>query len=359
MSVPNIAPRSGAKRSNRWEETVITCDDRRKKQIQVAERCDQLKTMTETSTSADIVVLNQKIHGLSAADYANSIQRRLPELEVVLAKTPADEKRLLQEASVVTGYEISPALVEAADNLSLFVCTFAGTGHLPLETLEENGVLVENASGVHGPNIAEHVLGTILTFVRRLDKGWRQNQRAEWNHYQADELRGSTATVVGLGPIGRTVVDRLNAFGVHTIGVRYTPSKGGPADEVIGFDSTDFNEALVRTDHLVLACPLTDTTEGLIDSDAFVLLPTDATLINVARGQVVETDALVEALQGNMIRGAAIDVTDPEPLPPDHALWTLQNCHITPHNAGHTPNYWDRCADIVHEAVAELENEDQ
>lgn len=299
----------------------------------------------------DIVVLDHKIHGLSAAEYAETLQTQLPEYEVALAKTPAEKRQLLQEATIATGYTIDAELVAQSETLSLFVCTFAGTGHLPLEALEEHGVAVENASGVHGPNIAEQVLGYILTFVRRLDKAWRQKQRAEWNHYQAGELKGSTATVVGLGPIGQTIVDRLNAFGVSTIGVRYTPTKGGPADEIIGFDEAALNDAFVRTDHLVLACPLTETTEGLIDEDALGLLPTDATVTNIARGEVIETEALIEALQTNKLRGAALDVTDPEPLPPESPLWQLENCHITPHNAGHTPNYWARCAEIVDEAI--------
>lgn len=301
----------------------------------------------------EVVVLRHKIHGLSVEDYAETLQSRLPELDVALAETAAQEEELLREATIATGYNISPEQVEAADSLSLFVCTFAGTGHLPTEALESNGVTIENASGVHGPNIAEQVLGYLLSFVRRLDRAWAQKQRAEWNHFQAGELSGSTATVVGLGPIGQTVVDRLNAFDVHTIGVRYTPSKGGPADEIIGFDEADVDEALSRTDHLILTCPLTDITAGLIDEDAFLSLPTDAILVNVARGQVVETDALVTALQSNMIRGAALDVTDPEPLPPASPLWQLQNCYLTPHNAGHTPNYWDRCADILENALTE------
>lgn len=299
----------------------------------------------------DIVVLDHKIHGLSAADYVDSLQETLPDYEITLARTPREKETLLREATIATGYEISEELVESSETLSLFVCTFAGTGHLPLETLEENGVIVENASGVHGPNIAEQVLGNILTFVRRLDQGWRQEKRAEWQHYQAGELKGSTVTVIGQGPIGRTIVDRLNAFGVTTIGVRYTPSKGGPADEVIGFDDEAIHQALVRTDHLVLACPLTELTSKLIDEEALLLLPTDATLINVARGEIVDTPALIDALQSNKIRGAAVDVTDPEPLPAESPLWKLQNCHITPHNAGHTPKYWDRCSDILKDAV--------
>jgi phosphoglycerate dehydrogenase-like enzyme len=299
----------------------------------------------------DIVVLDHKIHGLSAADYVTALQETLPEYEMSLARTAAEREQLVADATVVTGYQISESLVESAEELSLFICTFAGTDHLPTDTLEANGVTVENASGVHGPNVAEQVLGYILTFVRRLDQGWQQEQQAAWNHYQADELKGSTATVVGQEPIGQTIVDRLNAFDVTTIGVRYTPSKGGSADEVIGFEDAGLDEVLARTDHLVLACPLTELTETFVDSEVLLLLPTHATLTNIARGKVVDTDALVNALQTNEIRGAALDVTDPEPLPADSPLWNLPNCHITPHNAGHTPKYWDRCADIVASVV--------
>lgn len=303
---------------------------------------------------SDIVVLRHKIHGLSVKDYAATLQSQLPELDVTLAETRAEEQELLREATVATGYNISSDQVEAAESLELFMCTFAGTGHLPTETLEANDVTVASASGVHGPNIAEQVLGYLLSFVRRLDRAWEQKQRHEWNHFQAGELSGSTATVVGLGPIGQTIVDRLNAFDVHTIGVRYTPSKGGPADEIIGFDEAKLDDAFSRSDHLVLACPLTDLTDGLVDEEALLSLPTEAIVVNVARGQVVDTDALVAALQSNMIFGAALDVTDPEPLPPESPLWRLQNCYITPHNAGHTPNYWERCAEILADAVTDL-----
>ncbi|MBP2250010.1 phosphoglycerate dehydrogenase-like enzyme [Halarchaeum solikamskense] len=299
----------------------------------------------------DVVVLRQKIHGLNPADYAEAIRERLPEADVALARTPSEERELLMEATVATGFRIDPDVVAASDSLDLFVCTFAGTDHLPLDALEEAGVTVANASGVHGPNIAEQVLGYVLADVRNLRRGWAQHERSEWNHYQGGELAGSTATVVGMGPIGETIIDRFGAFDVETIGVRYTPAKGGNADDVIGFEETALLDAFARSDYLVLACPLTDTTEGLVDEEAFLTLPTDAMVVNVARGPVIDTDALVSALRGNDIRSAALDVTDPEPLPADHPLWTLENCLVTPHNAGHTPEYWNRCADILLDAA--------
>jgi phosphoglycerate dehydrogenase-like enzyme len=115
---------------------------------------------------------------------------------------------------------------------------------------------------------------------------------------------------------------------------------------------------LSRTDVLVLACPLTDTTRGLIGEEELVTLPEDALLINVARGPIVETEALVDAIRRNQLRGAALDVTDPEPLPEDHPLWGFDNVQITPHNAGHTPRYYTRLADIVAENVERLERDE-
>lgn len=145
-----------------------------------------------------------------------------------------------------------------------------------------------NASGVHGPNIAEHVLGWVLTFARRLDEGRRRQRRREWRRFQSfTELAGSTVTVVGLGSIGETLVERFEGFDVDTVGVRYSPEKGGPTDEVVGYD--DLPEVLPGTDVLVLACPLTETTEGLIGEGELDALPTDAIVVNAARGGVIDT----------------------------------------------------------------------
>ena len=305
-------------------------------------------------STPEIAVLRQKIHGLSARDYASALGERLPETEIAVGKTPAQEAELLETVPIATGFSMSTEAIEAAENLDLFGCVYAGVGHLDLDAFEANGTAVTNASGVHGPNISEYVLGAILSHVRGFRQAWRQQDRNEWRSYPARELQGSTVTVVGLGAIGQAIVDRLEPFGVETIGVRYTPEKGGPTDEVLGFD--DIHDALARTDYLVLACPLTDETRGIIDSGAFLTLPTDAYLVNIARGGVVDTDDLVSALQANRIAGAAIDVTDPEPLPNDHPLWDFDTVSITPHNAGHTPDYYERFADILATNVERYRN---
>ena len=309
---------------------------------------------TAGMASPTIAVLRQKIHGLSAVDYATALRDELPEANVAVAETPAAERELVSSAPVVTGYDLGAELIETAENLALFAGVYAGVDHLPLDTFEANDVAVTNASGVHGPNIAEYVIGAILSHVRGFRRARRQQNQRTWQSYPARELQGSTVTVVGLGAIGSAVVERLDPFGVETLGVRYTPEKGGPTDEVLGFD--ELHAALARTDYLVLACPLTDATRGLIDNEALLTLPTEAFLVNIARGGVVDTDDLVSALQANRIAGAALDVTDPEPLPEDHPLWGFDTVSITPHNAGHTPRYYERTAEILADNIERYRN---
>lgn len=301
----------------------------------------------------DIAVLRHGVHGRPIGEYVDCLRERLPDRTVARARTPAEERDLVSSAPVVTGLQMNEDLLETATSLDLFACLYAGVGHLPLSTFEERGVAVTNAAGVHGPKIAEYVVGALLTFTQGFHQGWQRGQRREWRHYQTRELQDSTVAVVGLGAIGTTVVDRLEPFGVETVGVRYTPEKGGPTDEVYGFD--DIHEACTGADFVVLACPLTDQTEGLVDGSVFETLPPDAVLVNVARGPVVDTDALVRALRNNHIRGAVLDVTDPEPLPEDHPLWTFSNVVVTPHNAGDTPQYYERVADILAENLQRLE----
>ncbi|SEO68758.1 Phosphoglycerate dehydrogenase [Halogranum amylolyticum] len=304
-------------------------------------------------TDADIAVLRQKIHGMPAEGYIDALRERLPDREIVYARTPDEERELLRTVPVAAGFTLPTELLDEVENLQLFACSFAGTGHLPMEELEDHGVAVTNASGVHGPNIAEHVLGSILGFARGFHTAWRRKERTEWRSFQTHELQGSTVAIVGLGAIGQAVVDRLDPFGVDTVGVRYSPEKGGPTDEVLGFD--DLHDALGVADYVVVAAPLTDETEGMFDANAFKTMKPDSVLINIGRGPIVDTDALVSTLETNGIRGASLDVTDPEPLPRDHPLWTFDNVLVTPHNAGHTPAYWERLADILARNVKQAE----
>ena len=308
-----------------------------------------------SKADTDVVVLREGTEGLSMESYAEKLRDRLPDRDIALARTPRAERESIRNARVATGITVDQSLLANAERLELFACTFAGTDHVPVDALAERGVAVTNAGGIHAPGIAEQAIGNMLVFARRLHEGWRRKRNGEWRHFQSREFADSTVTVVGLGSIGEAVTRRLRGFDVDTIGVRYTPEKGGPTDEVVGFDADAFHDALARTDYLVVACPLTETTRHLLDEEAFATLPPSAVVVNAARGGIVDTDALVSALQFEKIRGAALDVTDPEPLPSDHPLWELENCLLTPHTGGHTPKHWDRLAEIVARNVKRLD----
>jgi phosphoglycerate dehydrogenase-like enzyme len=295
--------------------------------------------------SRDLLILGEKFNGLAPADLATAIRERLPEWTVREATTPTPPQEQVRNATVLVGPTVDPDLLVDAPDLELFACAYAGYDHLPLDELAANDVAVTTAGGVHVPNVAEQALGFVLTFARGLHDAWRRQERREWRVTDPGELAGSTVTVVGLGAIGTGIAERLAPFGVETVGVRHAPETGGPCDEIVGYD--DLHDALARSEYVVLACPLTDETEGLIGDAELHTLPTDAVLVNVARGSVVDTDALVAMLRSGGIRGAAVDVTDPEPLPEDHPLWNFGNVQITPHSAGRTPAYHERLADIV------------
>lgn len=294
----------------------------------------------------DILVLQESMHGIPSSECAASLREQRPDLDVVLAESPAAEIAHIGETEIAVGGRFRGELLERADQLKLFACSWAGVDHLDLDRMAERDIAVTNASGVHGPNIAEHVLGWFLMITRRLGEGIRRQERHEWRHFQSiGEFDGSRVCIVGLGAIGTAIVDRLAGFDVETVGVRYSPEKGGPTDEVYGFD--EITEALAGVEYLAIAAPLTEETDGLIGTKEFDTLPNNAVVVNIGRGPIIDTDALLHAAQRNQIHAAGLDVTDPEPLPPDHPLWNLGNIYITPHTAGHTPYYWDRVANTL------------
>ena len=301
----------------------------------------------------DIVVRRGNVHGMPIEQYASALRERLPDHDVVVAETPAAERELVADATVLSGSSVPASLLERAETLRCFASLYAGYDHLPLSALADHDVVLTTASGVHGPNIAEYVVGAWLAFARGFLTARERQRRNVWQSFQARDFAGSRVCVVGLGAIGRAIVDRLDGFDVEVVAVRHSPGKGGPVGAVYGYD--ELHEAVADARYVALACPLTDETRGLFDAAVFETMHPESVLVNVARGPVVDTDALVSSLQRNKLGGAVLDVTDPEPLPGDHPLWGFDNVLVTPHNAGHTPSYYERLADIVAENVRRAE----
>jgi phosphoglycerate dehydrogenase-like enzyme len=188
------------------------------------------------------------------------------------------------------------------------------------------GVVVCNARGVYDGPMAEWVVGAILAMQRGLITARDAQLATDWRPFEPDELAGRRAIILGFGSIGSAVAERLRPFGVDVVGVARARREG-----VLGLQ--DLDEALPAADILIDLLPLSVETAGLLDARRLGLLRPGALLVNAGRGATVDTSALVDALRSGRLR-AALDVTDPEPLPPNHPLWRLPGVLISPHVAG-------------------------
>lgn len=201
------------------------------------------------------------------------------------------------------------------------------------------GVVVCNARTVHSAAVAEWIVAAILTNLKRFELFRRRQADHRWELRSVEALAGRTVMVLGYGHIGQAVARRLAPFDVELIAVARTAREGVlPVDDGLS--------RLGEVDVLVLLLPLTDKTRGLVDAGFLRRLKAGALIVNAARGAIVDTPALVSELEGGRIR-AVLDVTDPEPLPEDHPLWTAPNVTITPHVAAETPDYESRAYDFV------------
>jgi phosphoglycerate dehydrogenase-like enzyme len=231
--------------------------------------------------------------------------------------------------------------------------TAAGIAQLLYPELRESGIIVTNASGVHSIPIAEHVIGLVLSLARRFPDAFRYQRESKWAQQEIwdatphlQELRGAVLLLIGLGAVGREVARLARAVGLKTRAVTLS----GRGDEMLVekiYPVADFDAALSESDFVVIAAPETPETHHLMDAGRFAAMKPSGYLINVARGSLVDEPALIEALEQQRIAGAALDVAEIEPLPPESPLWKCPNLFITPHLAGASGHLWERQTDLL------------
>ncbi|MEQ6885900.1 D-2-hydroxyacid dehydrogenase [Salicola sp. Rm-C-2C1-2] len=220
-----------------------------------------------------------------------------------------------------------------ADSLEWIHATSAGVDALMFPELVNSGVTVTNAQGIFDRSIAEYVLCTILMFAKDFPRSIRLQMAHQWQHRDTERARGARVLVVGAGSIGRQIGRLVTAVGMEAHGVaRRARSEDPDFDEV--HDNAALPEQLGRADYVVIAAPLTPATEKLFDAGVFRAMKPTARLINIGRGPIVDTNALVDALRSGEIAGAGLDVFEQEPLPSDHPLWAMENVTMTAHMAG-------------------------
>ncbi len=262
--------------------------------------------------------------------------------------------RLIADAEVYFGFGVTADLLAAARRLRWVHSAAAGVGNVLKAGLADSNVVLTNSAGIHGPPIGEFIVAGILHFMRGLDVAIAQQQRGAWDKsfFVADdspvrEVSGARVLIVGTGGLGQEAATRLSALGATCVGVRRRPDLPVPAGfaEVFGMSALDAE--LVRADVLVLAAPLTSDTSELMTRARLERLPARAIVVNVARGAMLDEEAVADLLEANRLRGAVLDVFREEPLATTSRLWQLRSALVVPHVSPVSPGrFWPRQLDL-------------
>jgi D-2-hydroxyacid dehydrogenase (NADP+) len=260
---------------------------------------------------------------------------------------------LIADAEVVVCGSLSDELLAQAINLKWISFWTAGLEGKATPEIQERGINVTNASGVHGPNIAEHVMAFMLMFTRGMPhflraqlRGAWESDDIHWGSFRISELTGQTLGIVGLGRIGEVLAERARSFNMRVVATKRDPTRRYNPE--ITLDAIYSHEELPRllneSDHVCVCVPYTQSTHRLLNEKTFNLMKDGSYLYNISRGKIIDEAALVAALASGKLRGAGLDVFETEPLPASSPLWAMENVLITPHVAGLTPYYFSRAA---------------
>ncbi len=282
-------------------------------------------------------------------DLTAPIREAHPDVGLAIATDYADSLDRIATADAVIAQHPTAEQLDAAEELEWLHALAAGVDYLPLDRLADDGVAVTTASSANANAVAEHALSLLLAFERGLPETIRNEERAEWRLLSAGELRGQTVGLLGVGEIGTRVAELCDALGMHVVGLKRDPTEAPDVlDAVYGQDG--LHTVLGQSDYVVVACPLTDETRGMLTIKEFsTSMKRSAVLVNVARGEVVNQDHLAVAVQRGFIGGAALDVFEDEPLPPESPLWQCEDVLVTPHVAGATDRFLAGCGELFAE----------
>lgn len=279
---------------------------------------------------------------------------------ITFVHAPFDEMDAhLETADAVVAWHISPEQVAAAPRLKWLQSFAAGVDKMPFADLAAREIVITNASGVHAANIAEHIVALMLAFARGLPWLLRTPPQGDWFELPVRdrifELGQQRLLVVGMGDIGLGLAERAKGLGMEVIGVRRRTDQPTPDSVTSAYSVDDLADILPTADHVAICLPLTPKTNGLFDAAMLARIKPSAYVYNVGRGPIIDTAALIAALEAGEIAGAGLDVTDPEPLPADSPLWAMDNVMVTAHTSGSTPRYWERILTILETNIARFQ----
>jgi phosphoglycerate dehydrogenase-like enzyme len=284
---------------------------------------------------------------------AEAIRKRWPEMRVLHLPNYDQLPAELPDADIFVGYSLRAEQLKEGKKLKWIHSTAAGVAQLMYPELRESGIMVTNPSGIFSVPMAEHTMGLLLALARNFPDSVRGQDRARWAQQEIwdkpqhlTELNGKVLLIVGYGSIGREVAKRAKAFDMRVWGV----TRSGEGDRTHAeriFSAAKLHEALPDADCVLISAPETLETKYLMGAAQIARMKRGARMINVGRGSLLDEAALVQALESGALGGAALDVTETEPLPAESPLWKAPNLFITPHTSGVSDRLWDRQTAIL------------
>jgi len=318
----------------------------------------QMRRLILTALIATLVLQSQqkKIVAVNAnPTLVEQLQSASSDVKIV----PVERARMMDEIGDADAYigEITSAEVRAGKNLKWVAVMSAGVERVLFPAdgtsdLRDSNIILTNNKIVQGPEIADHALAMLLMLSRNLYALYKNDQQQIWNprSFHGIELRGKTAVVIGVGGIGTQIALRANAFGMTVIGVDREDKPFLPfVERFVKPDQLD--SVLPQADVVFTSVPDTPQSRKMMGASQFALMKKNSYFIAVSRGKIYDMGGLVKALDEKRLAGAGVDVTDPEPLPKDHALWKFENAIITPHIAGRSDRDAERMVGTIQENI--------
>ena len=283
------------------------------------------------------------------AQYQARLAKLFPELEIdVAAQRDKAEPALTQADMLLTFGQMMKNLslgLEGANNLKWVQALGTGLDGITDQPALGASVIVTSLHGVHGAPVSEAAMAGMLALSRDIPRFARQQDQQHWGRWPAKLLQDKTVGILGIGVIAEALAPKCKAFGMKVIGITSAKRQVAGFDRVHGIG--ELHQVLPELDYLVLLTPYSPATHHMIDATVFAAMKPSSYLINLARGGVVDEDALIEALRAKKLAGAALDVFNNEPLPSDHALWSFKNVIITTHQGGFCDTYVDLAMPIL------------
>ncbi len=297
-------------------------------------------------TPSVLIVIDALVPAATRARLVGMVEAAAPSARLIVPAAPADALDRAAPAEVAAGWQLPEGLVERAPRLRWIHAFTAGVDQfVELPGVRDGRIVLTRTVGAHTA-MPEHVIALVLAFSRRLHVDIRNQVAHRWDRPAGIglEVQGQVLGILGLGQIGQQLAARAAALGMRVIGTKRTPGPVPDVERVVPPERMD--EVLREADFVVALLPVTPATRGLLGEREFRLMKPAAVFINVARGLIVQEEALLTALREGWIAGAGLDVFDQEPLPPDHPLYSLEQVIITPHVSGITPRFFDRVAGV-------------